>query len=564
MSANGPTTFFDDGKDVIERQLEVKSEKHKNINELYEIDRTVTRIAEGGFKRIALQFPDEFLADAAAVARELVARTGQDIFILADTSYGSCCVDEVAAEHVNADLIVHYGRSCLSPTSRLPVLYVFGQQPVDLEHCQNEFRMLFPNKTTPVIIMCDVEYSYAAETLIAELSKTYQRIIPTIIQTESKLQSTLGSSSCCSHDQTKSSNGACCGGVSNVEKIDSCCGKNDCKEEIEEEIEEDDEEEGILPPSAPIENVDALKEEMKRGGRYFELPENIAIENCSIFFIGKESLTLTNIMMVHNKCPLYTYDPKTMMARKESVQVNRMLMKRYFLVQKAKDADTIGIVVGTLGVASYLNIIDHLKKVIKASGRKAYFFVMGKLNVAKMANFMEIDCYVLVSCPENSLIDSKEFYRPIVTPFELEIALIRDMEWTGNYITDFSMLLPQLRSDDFTYDEEKDENASSDEEPHFSMITGQYKSGPFHRAGGTAKDDSGEVLTSTLTDLTLRSKETSISMLLNSTAGEYLKNRTYQGLEANIGEDDAADVLEGLSGIARGYVYEKDEDEVNK
>lgn len=73
---------------------------------------------------------------------------------------------------------------------------------------------------------------------------------------------------------------------------------------------------------------------------------------------------------------------------------------------------------------------------------------MGKLNVAKMANFMEVDCYVLVSCPENSLIDSKvcythflskqggetqakshwneqEFYRPIVTPFELEIALIR-------------------------------------------------------------------------------------------------------------------------------------------
>lgn len=99
---------------------------------------------------------------------------------------------------------------------------------------------------------------------------------------------------------------------------------------------------------------------------------------------------------------------------------------RYFLVQKAKDAETIGIVVGTLGVgklnannrnytnsnngdfvASYLNIIDHLKRIIRASGRKSYLFVMGKLNVAKMANFMEIDCYVLVSCPENSLIDSK-------------------------------------------------------------------------------------------------------------------------------------------------------------
>ena len=61
-----------------------------------------------------------------------------------------------------------------------------------------------------------------------------------------------------------------------------------------------------------------------------------------------------------------------------------------------------------------MEIIDHLKKVISTSGRKSYTFVMGKLNVAKMANFMEVDCYVLVACPENSLIDSK-----VITAFLL-------------------------------------------------------------------------------------------------------------------------------------------------
>lgn len=60
-----------------------------------------------------------------------------------------------------------------------------------------------------------------------------------------------------------------------------------------------------------------------------------------------------------------------------------------------------------LCIGSYMDIIDHVKKVIRASGRKSYTMVMGKLNVAKMANFMEVDCYVLVACPENSLIDSK-------------------------------------------------------------------------------------------------------------------------------------------------------------
>lgn len=114
-TANGPTTFADDGRAVIERTIETTSIKHENIERLYEIDRTVTRILEGGYSKIALQFPDELLADSATVATLLREKTGKNIYILADTSYGSCCVDEVAAEHVDADLIVHYGRSCLSP-----------------------------------------------------------------------------------------------------------------------------------------------------------------------------------------------------------------------------------------------------------------------------------------------------------------------------------------------------------------------------------------------------------------------------------------------------------------
>jgi diphthamide biosynthesis protein 2 len=113
--AVGPTAFADDGRDVIERQLDVTSEKHNNIEQLFELERTTQRILDNKYERIALQFPDELLADSAAVSKELEKRTGKNVFILADTSYGSCCVDEVAAEHVSADVIVHYGRSCLSP-----------------------------------------------------------------------------------------------------------------------------------------------------------------------------------------------------------------------------------------------------------------------------------------------------------------------------------------------------------------------------------------------------------------------------------------------------------------
>ncbi|KAI8086195.1 diphthamide biosynthesis protein 2 [Halteromyces radiatus] len=538
--AQGPTAFSNDGQDIMEREVteSIRHDDDATLLSLYEIERTVAYIHQHGYQRVALQFPDEMLADATAVARLLKTYANMEdkssvaFFILADTSYGSCCVDEVAAQHIDAQVIIHYGHSCLSPTSHLPVLYVFGQQPVDINDCIEKFQELIPDRSQPVIIMCNVEYAHATEKLTKQLELEYQHIIASFIQQEESIVD--------GHLDKKTSK--CHEKETDLEKVGSCGGRcgGDC---------------GGTTSVTATNHIEQAAEKRK-GGRTYILPDDISLEQCVIFFIGHEGLTLTNIMMVHHQCQVYTYDPSSKYGRKETVSVNKMLMKRYFMVQKAKDANTIGIVVGTLGVASYMNIIEHLKKVITLSGRKWYMFVMGKLNVAKMANFMEIDCYVLVACPENSLIDSKDFYRPIVTPFELEIALVKSKEWTGDYVLDFSKLLPHLRTDGFQYDEEMDEG-SSDEEGHFSLITGQYVSGPFQKV--KAKDDpSTETLTSNLTGLTLRNQETSIAHLMNSTAGEYLRNRSYRGLDPKMGQDEAGDVKEGRSGIARGYTRERE------
>lgn len=50
---------------------------------------------------------------------------------------------------------------------------------------------------------------------------------------------------------------------------------------------------------------------------------------------------------------VWSYDPATRSSRLESGRTNRMLMRRYATVEKAKDADVIGILVGTLGVGTY-------------------------------------------------------------------------------------------------------------------------------------------------------------------------------------------------------------------
>ena len=86
-----------------------------------------------------------------------------------------------------------------------------------------------------------------------------------------------------------------------------------------------------------------------------------------MFYIGKESLALTNLLMTSSLSnvgilltPLillssfvfqvYSYNPTSQTAQLESTRTNRLLMRRYAIVQKARDADVFGILVGTLGV----------------------------------------------------------------------------------------------------------------------------------------------------------------------------------------------------------------------
>lgn len=50
---------------------------------------------------------------------------------------------------------------------------------------------------------------------------------------------------------------------------------------------------------------------------------------------------------------VYSYNPVTKSSRLESERTNRLLMRRFAAVQKARDADVFGILVGTLGVGRY-------------------------------------------------------------------------------------------------------------------------------------------------------------------------------------------------------------------
>ncbi|XP_068095598.1 2-(3-amino-3-carboxypropyl)histidine synthase subunit 2 [Hyperolius riggenbachi] len=443
----------------------------ESLEENYEIQKTVQFIEGKGATKVALQFPDDLLVDSARIAEKLEEATGAKMYILADTSYGSCCVDEVAAEHVGADALVHYGRACLSPSRRLPVTYVFGRKPIDIDLCIETFKNTFPVCDTPVVVFSDVVYNYILGELEARLAQSYPNVVFTKLSWLSEVSSTG---------------------------------------------------------------------EVHKFGRKFSPDQAHWPNGYNFFYVGAEGPTLTNLLMTWPSCPFFSFNPETGEGRREGLNVNRALMKRLYLIEKARDAHVVGILAGTLGISDYLSSLDHLKNIIHRAGKKSYLLSMGKLNPSKLANFMEVDIFVLVACPENSLLDSSEFYRPVVTPEEMEVACNPKREWSGCCITDFRELLPGGSA----HVEFPDADPEDADRTDVSLITGELRSFRL-----SAPETSAEK--PVCTSLAQRNAETAVAEI--GPAASFLSSRSWQGLDRALGETPVVRAVEGRRGIAIAY-----------
>ncbi|KAM3245119.1 hypothetical protein ACQJBY_056441 [Aegilops geniculata] len=117
----------------------------------FELHKTAHRIRSSGARRAALQLPEGLLLFSLPLSHLLgpflAEDPSNDVLILADPTYGACCLGDRPAKALAADLLVHYGHSCLVPvtSSLLPVLYVFVEIRVDALRLAAAVRGAFPD-----------------------------------------------------------------------------------------------------------------------------------------------------------------------------------------------------------------------------------------------------------------------------------------------------------------------------------------------------------------------------------------------------------------------------------
>jgi diphthamide biosynthesis protein 2 len=270
-----------------------------------------------------------------------------------------------------------------------------------------------------------------------------------------------------------------------------------------------------------------------------ELPADVDLSSYTLLFVGDgdtSSRQYINTMLRFISMPSgpsqhWTYSPAahTLETALPST-LQRQLNRRFYLTQKARDASVYGILVGTLSQRHFRSVVSTLRNVIEDAGKSCYTFAVGKINQAKLANFGEIDCFVLVACGENSLLDNeRDLHVPVITPLELDIAL-GHVDWGSMaYSLDYNDFLAMKRSPAKTGDDDEDS-------PYFSLVSGKYVD--FKKTSSldlAALPGKGQLAT------------------YKSEAADYLKKREYQGLEANIGKTEVHAAVPGQSGIASDY-----------
>jgi diphthamide biosynthesis protein 2 len=177
------------------------------------------------------------------------------------------------------------------------------------------------------------------------------------------------------------------------------------------------------------------------------LPDDLRndADSHTFLYIGNRNSFLNPFLFYLNKNAFFKLETSGDNLKLEPImfaKTNRELMRRFYLIEKARDARIFGILIGTMSVANYKEAIDHVSQILKKAGRRFYSFLIGKLNCPKLNNFMEIDMYVMVACNENSLINSKELNKPIITIYELEMAFNATRMWGEEFVCDFRQLLP--------------------------------------------------------------------------------------------------------------------------
>ena len=377
----------------------------------FDLDSLINFIKDNkDIKTISLQFSPEFQKNFQEDFHEKIKSSlpkDLKIYIIGDTSYSQCCCDETTAMHLNTDIILRIGNSCFTQNKKMPIYYLIDNINFSEEQI-NQFKTEFFEK-----LENKLKNEKNLENLIFFYNEKFQKNLIYKIKNDELFK-----------------------------EIKEKYGKNIYFCEI-----------NIADYDKNTKNKVIYEEREILYGRQIKPKLNKKIDNTFlIVYIGinpdeekllyELSLRFSNVI---NDIFFISYNESEQKFKGEILDKNfssKLLYRRFNLIEKAKECNTFGILIGSLSIPNLNKIIDLIKSLLEYQERKVYTLLLGKITEEKLANFTEyIDAFVLIGCPFNPGYNSKAIDKPIITPLDVKYAFDENYSWDGFYSFDIDYIL---------------------------------------------------------------------------------------------------------------------------
>ncbi|XP_022649359.1 2-(3-amino-3-carboxypropyl)histidine synthase subunit 1-like isoform X1 [Varroa destructor] len=208
---------------------------------------------------------------------------------------------------------------------------------------------------------------------------------------------------------------------------------------------------GVVSTIQFVASVQALVEQLKNEGFHLFCPQTKPLspgetlgctsprfsdDSDAILYVGDGRFHLEAAMIANHRLKAYKYDPYDKQLTEELYNYEQMLSVRKDAVQKAVDAGTFGIILGTLGRQGSVKVFDELETTIRAKGKILIRLLLSEIFPQKLELFSDVGAWVQTSCPRLSIDWGLAFKTPLLTPYELNVVL-QKVEWQKNYPMDF-------------------------------------------------------------------------------------------------------------------------------
>ncbi|GMK54460.1 hypothetical protein CspeluHIS016_0110460 [Cutaneotrichosporon spelunceum] len=395
----------------------------------FEIPKTIHHVRREGVRTVALQMPEGLMMYGTAIADIIERFTGALPLLLADVTYGACCIDDFTAREMGAEMIVHYGHSCLIPVNQTSIktLYVFVEIAIDAAHLALSVRRNFPSSRDAFerVILgagesepgAKVDISVEGEDLTASSDAPTRLALVGTIQFVAAVQA------------LKEALSSALPALENVEEAGDDALAKVARGEI-----------GVwrgayditVPQVRPLSPGEILGCTAPKLG-----------DVDALIYVGDGRFHLESIMIANPSVPAFRYDPYSKKFTREGYEHAEMRGLRGDAVRTARQnlesrgSGSWAVLLGTLGRQGSMSVLENVQGGVRAvdekEGDTPLLVLLSELSPQKLALFSEdeISTFVQTSCPRLSIDWGYAFSRPLLSPYEASVASGRVPGWDG-------------------------------------------------------------------------------------------------------------------------------------